>query len=227
MVVLNDPQYSVDLSSNLSNQKMFELEHCEGVRSKALPKINKRFLTIVGPGEDVKKGLRRWGFHGDIMVVNQVAGLFPENKPYHHLVTGHCEFIEPWVKLRRVSRGHITFNEFKTHTSGHFGSKIKKHKDYIDYVWNFKPSHGSSGGLAIFIGIALGYSKILLHGLPLKHGKKYYTIDPSHCSSKFYGEMFIMMMKNGMLPKFKNIIKSSCGDTMRFFGEPTTEWIDN
>lgn len=39
----------------------------------------------------------------------------------------------------------------------------------IDFVWGFNPGFGSSGGLAVFIALCLGFSRVYLAGVPLEN----------------------------------------------------------
>lgn len=211
----------MDLSENL-NKKHFEICSCTGIRSDKLPVI-KDFLTIVGSAECVRNDIGKYGYHGDIMVVNQVALYFPHKKPYQHLVTEHHEFIKPLSELRRMTVYFNGINDFKTHT---FGKQVKHNMSGVDYLWDFLPKHQSSGLLALFIGIALGYNKILLHGIPLDRTKRFHDLDPC-ISSKFYSEANERMLRNDFLLNYKDIVRSSSGNTMKFFGEPTEKWINS
>ncbi len=215
----------MDLSKNL-NKEHFDICSCIGVRSNKLPVIG-NFLTIIGSAECVKNDINRYGCHGDIMAVNHVALYFPHRKPYQHLVTEHGEFIKPISELRRKTVYFKGVNDFKTHTFYNSNyNKLSYDISCVDYIWNFFPKHMSSGILGLFIGIVLGYKKILLHGIPLDRTNRFHDIDVC-LNSKFYKETNQWLIQNSIIKNYKNIVRSSSGNTMEFFGEPTEEWINS
>ena len=212
-----------DLSNQVNKNKLFDFCHCQSINTGELPKKNSEFLTIIGSGEYVKQDIKKWGIHGDIMVVNFV-GLFYSLKPdFNHLVSFHCDVFEHIINLRNLA---IRSKPFVTHTFGNINTRIQKHINNINYVWYFKPEPRSSGLLALWIGQALGYRKILLLGIPLDNTGRFTDIFNDQDKNLYYEESSIILLQRIDPLKFDNV-RSASGNTAKIFGEPTWPWIQN
>jgi len=214
-MLIRVPNNSYDISNKVNKDKLFEFCNCISFNSKNLPERNSDFLTIIGGSENVKEDVKKWGIHGDIITVN-FAGLFL-NRNYDHLVSFHADVFKFIIDLRKLS---ITKKKFYTHTNGSINSRIIDNKDFISYIWSFIPKPKSSGLLALWIGLALGYKKILLHGIPLDNSGRFTDIENDENRNLYYENC----SKNIDFTKFTNV-RSSSGNTLKIFGEPTWSWI--
>ena len=207
--LIGSPRAFSDYVVKVNKDRFFQTCSCVSFNSKDLPKRNSDFLTIVGGSDNVKNDVKKWGIHGDIVTVN-FSGLFL-NRDYDHLASFHCDLFKHLINLRKLA---ITKKKFYTH------SRITENRDFVNYIWSFVPKPKSSGLLALWIGIALGYKKILLHGIPLDNSGRFTDIENDETRNLYYEEC----SKNIDFSKFINV-RSSSGNSLKIFGEPTWNWI--
>jgi len=183
---------------------------------------NSDFLTVLGTAECVKDDVAKWGIHGDVAVVNDM-GFYA--KRFNHLVSVHAQ-IFPLIKAYRENfRSYEKFG-YQTHTAFHGDVGLPEDSQRTaDYHWRFRPIFRSSGLLAVWIGIILGYKGILTLGVPLAHTNHFYDITGESHVIKNY-ENFLVRIKGAVdLIVLKNV-RAASGPFSEFVGEPTKEWID-
>ena len=153
-------------------------------------------LLIVGKGETWRDDLARFlamGVPHDVLGVNQAA-LWLDPAP-KHAFSYHPDIMDE-VKRQRP--------EIVTHAARPSGG--------VDHVWRI---HGETGGSSSYLACRvaldfLGYSKIVLAGVPL---------------SGQYLHDFFQQWINGV-GYLSGRVKSFSGATYSLLGEPTTEWLN-
>lgn len=195
---------------------------CESYSSKykKLPVRTSDHLTVIGSGVCLIESIKKMGYIGDIMSVNVASFFFPENRPYQHIVSYRYELFELSEKIRIWFR-----QKHKCISHSYTSEDIKYYKNKADYFWNIKPMPQSSGFLACTIGVILGYKKIILHGIPMDDTMRFHeTISNSKTN---YDEIVKEMDQSPYLHinKFKDIVKSCSGVTMKILGYPDKEWL--
>lgn len=148
-----------------------------GLRNNQFPKeYFRKFggdLFIVGSGRCVWDDLEKIGRcpRGDVMTLNDITMHFPYE--VKHAYSNHYDQLEKWIGARR-----LTYN-----------IDILKHS-YMNYPgvvkWPF-PGNGTSALNAVFVGLALGYDKITLCGIPLDNSGHYF--DPPWKETNFEKEV--------------------------------------
>lgn len=147
------------------------------------------------------------GFDGSAMAVNDVGMYF--DKPINHWVSVHAGFLCFWAALRKGHRN----DQFSTHTNESFPG--------IDMAWDIQPTGWTSGMFAAQVGVALGYDKIVLCGLPQDDTGRF--CDPPWAGG---GEHADKNSKKGFrtiveqTPELKARVRSMSGWTKEVFGEP-------
>lgn len=187
------------------------------------PKRDSDFLTILGTSESLKDDIQSYGIYGDIAVVNDCGFYYPNFK---HLISIHGALL-PLIKQYRLLYRQYENNDFYTHTAiySDAGFPIEQ-QNKADYIWKFRPLYRSSGLFAIWVGIALGYKTILVHGINLDPRNHFYDIEQSKVFKQF--DKLFNQVNNDLLI---NLIKSSnvrvsSGRFSEIIGKPTKKWIN-
>lgn len=130
-------------------------------------------LLIVGGGRCVWEDLERLGpVDYDIMCVNEVGLRFPGR--IEHWFTNHGEQFPYLISLRNMGQTGRTWGPKYTHTM-----MDCPHSQKADFVWPL-PIRGNSGLGAILVGLALGYRKIHVAGVPLDDSGHFYDPPEGH-----------------------------------------------
>ena len=74
------------------------------------------------------------------------------------------------------------------------------------------------------IGLALGYNKIILAGVPLD-GSGHFFDPPDKETKQFSGQNIDLEWKWANDKYIKGRVKSLSGRTKEWFGEPTEDWL--
>lgn len=121
---------------------------------------------VIGGGRCVWDDLERFkdeAFEGTRMCVNDI-GMHYDRK-VDHWVTLHPEWMINWMEYRV---NHVA--------SG--GQKPLVHSDKVhhavDVTWKVQTSGGTSGLLAVLVGILMGYDPIFLAGVPMDNTGHYF-----------------------------------------------------
>ena len=182
-----------------------------GVSENQFPKIRGSGPLIVGGGrcvwEDFNKLGRKWD--GDVLTVNDITMHFPLR--VKHAYSNDKFMLPRWVSARRP-RYRINFEE-----------SINLHScNEAKYQWPF-PGHGSSGLNACYVGVGMGYSSIILIGIPLDNSGHYF--DPPWVQTNFerevpQGRVTGVRYWENAVKIFDGKVKSMSGRTRELFGEP-------
>lgn len=146
----------------------------------------------------------------------------------HHAVSLHPEEPPLWKQLRWTngcdSGGHIythshRFPSHIKHPNGEF-----KAEHGLDFIWVLEGGRGGSSGLfACMVGLALGYDKIILAGIPID-GTGHFFDPPGKVVNQFLGQNIKEEWDNANLNYFKGRVKSMSGRTKEWLGYPPEEW---
>lgn len=149
---------------------------------------------------------------GEIMAVNDVGQHVHDR--VRHWVTLHAEYMPGWMAFRR---GHLygSGDQPMTHSN--------KAKPGVDVVWPMGQLGGTSGLYACFVGLLLGYSEIVLAGIPMTGSGHYF--DPPWYGSEFQDKPNAMVWKWAALNVFEGKVKSLSGLTKKWLGEPVMHEI--
>ncbi len=134
----------------------------------------------------------------------------------HHGVSMHPEEPNLWRSLRPYYQGeesHVTTHGYRKHE--------KMGLSECDYVWgNIEGAGGGTSGiLAVMIGLALGYDEIILAGVPLDNDGHFY--DPPSLKLNIFNSDFLKMeWTNTANNYFQGRVKSMSGWTREFLGAP-------
>lgn len=184
-----------------------------GISQNSLPKLKKYFegkLLIVGGGRCVWDDLQRISVNNyDIMCMNDIIMHLPYR--INHVYSNDDKMLTNWVAARRP-RYKKDFEENILKHTCQTGNCI---------VWPF-PGHGSSGLNACYTGLALGYTEIVLAGVPLDDSGHYF--DPPWVKTNFVKEVGmrdgeIKFWANAKRNIFNGKVRSLSGRTKELLGD--------
>jgi hypothetical protein len=176
----------------------------------------KKKLLIACTGRDVWRDIQKFDYSDmDIMCVKDTIIHFPD--PIHHAFSQHADQLVHFVEIRKMRNPSTRrqTNEIMAHTSS--DSKYPS-----IHAWNL-PGHGTSSLGAVYVGLALGYCRIVLAGCPLDDMGHYY--DPEGVKTFFIkripdrnkGPRF---WEHAAAHVFKGKVKSLSGRTRELLGAP-------
>lgn len=196
-----------------------------GISENQFPSINFTRLTdnllIIGSGRCVWNDLIKVNqtLDWDVCCINDIIMHYPGY--ITHAYSNDHHTLNKWVDARRP-RYRMDFKE-----------NILKHTCQVGrndhFVWPF-PGHGTSALNACYLGIALGYSNIVLAGVPLDNSGHYF--DPPWCVTNFINEVperdgELRYWKDAKENIFNGKIKSLSGRTAELLGCPDGIQIEN
>lgn len=165
-------------------------------------------LLILGGGANVWQDfakVRPW--KGEIMAVNDVGQYLHE--PLRHWVTLHPEFMPGWRYFRErhlYSAGYsLTCHSSKMVTG-------------IDIAWSIQNLGGSSGLYAAFIALLLGYTEIVLAGVPMDNTQHFF--DPPWYGHDLGDRANEIVWREAQTNYFAGRVKSLSGRTREWLGAP-------
>jgi len=127
-------------------------------------------LIIVGSGWNVWDDLS-CGHHGDVMCINDIGMHYP--REFEHWYSNHHNQLVTWLEARR-----FRYKDKAPELHSCQGAPQFKHgKPRNHWPW---PGHGTSGLNAVYTGIALGYERIVLAGVPLDDKGHYFDPPEGH-----------------------------------------------
>jgi hypothetical protein len=188
---------------------------------KFKPKPEKDVLLIIGDGKNVLEDIGNWYDIGegiveyDTMCVNYSAMICPHD--FEHFAAGDSHMNDMQAMARSV------------------GEKVVKHAWNpravmfdIRWVRNGRGGwNGTSGNLAMKIGLAFDYTRIVLAGCPMDNSGNWYSSqipEDDEKSNKDHRHHLWKWMEISLRP-IGRFIKSMSGNTRDLFGEPTREWL--
>jgi hypothetical protein len=99
-----------------------------------------------------------------------------------------------------------------------------KQGEEVDELFNIPGFDCSDSGLmATVIGLKMGYTKIVLCGMPIDNSPKFYSPSQEH----ILGATNIQKIWEKEISLFNGRVRSFSGNTLKMLGEPTEEWILN
>jgi hypothetical protein len=152
--------------------------------------------------------VRPW--KGEIMVVNDI-GMHLHDR-VRHWVTLHAEYMPGWMAYRR---GHLYGSGDQPMTHSH------KVKPGVDVVWPMGQLGGTSGLYACFVGLMLGYTEIVLAGVPMTGSGHYF--DAPWYGSQFEDRANEIVWKWAVANAFEGKVKSLSGLTKQWCGAPVLD----
>jgi len=163
--------------------------------------------------EDLDKAYSLVSKKAIVMGVND----FSFQAPYelHHAVSLHKEML-PAVKKIRPLRNLCAFTTH-AHQPG----------EGIDNVWSIPNIGGTSSLFAVKVCMMMGFTKIMLCGVPLDKSGHYYD-PPERLQITNYDGVEQDHVWNGFWTNSKiaqRTVRSFSGRTKKLFGEPTIEWL--
>ena len=120
--------------------------------------------------------------------------------------------------------GHGYGTGAHVHTHSFASPSSVRHRE-IDLFWDISFPGGTSGMFGCYIGLAMGYSKIILAGIPMDGTGHFFdppwvgTVELTQDAEKIVWTQ----AANGL---FRGRVKSMSGNTRKWLGEPTEDWIN-
>lgn len=142
----------------------------------------------------------------------------------HHGISLHPEEPPLWRQLRwtnQCEESHvITHSHRLPENNDNLPPYEFKTRHGLDYLWEIEGGRGGSSGLfAAMIGLALGYDKIILAGVPID-GTGHFFDPPGKVVNQFLGTNIKEEWDNANRNYFKGRVKSLSGRTREWLGEP-------
>jgi hypothetical protein len=158
------------------------------------------------------------GNHASVIAVNNM--ILHWKGRVHHGVSMHPEEPGLWRALRRYYQGE----ESHVHTHG-YRKHNKTELQEVDYVWDIpRAKGGTSSLLAVYIGLALGFSRIVLCGVPMDGTGHFY--DAPNAEVKVFGSDFLKTeWMRSIREDFQGRVRSVSGRTKTWLGEPDAAWL--
>jgi len=188
-----------------------------------IPAVAKTYeggLLIVGGGkcvwDDYFAAMELIQAEWPIMCVNDIAYQF-KVRPITHAVSVHPKLLPP-VNIIRHEKSmleHVT-----THSHVHHPG--------VSYEWPIENVGGTSGLFAVKVAIVMGYTKILLCGIPMD-GTGHYFDPPdakANHTDSFDGMGQLQPWHDAARSKYvQERVRSMSGRTASVLGKPTKEWV--
>lgn len=161
-------------------------------------------LLIIGSGRCIWDDLAKvdYSIDWEVMCVNDIIMHYPGD--IHHAYSNDNKTLPKWVAARRP-RYAI---EYRTPIM-HSCNKLEQ-----GFTWPF-PGHGTSGLGAIYVGLALGYTDIVLCGIPMDGSGHYF--DPKTRSTNYNSGLRYW---RAAIPVFNGAVHSMSGNTRDLLGAP-------
>lgn len=178
-----------------------------GINPAQFPKFQKCSgrLLIVATGrcvwDDVEKAE-----YDEVMCVNDMIMHFPGK--VNHIYSNDHHYLNYWAQARRPTY------------PGGFLKHTCQVGESTQLIWPW-PGHGTSSLNAVYTGLALGYDKIILAGIPLDDSGHYF--DPPWVKSNFTNEVSdkdsgLHYWSNAKKQVFEGKVSSLSGRTKKLLG---------
>jgi len=171
------------------------------------------FLVVVGCAECVWDDISSVSFNGkDVLVLSDMGMFFPGT--ITHWASCHPNIIVGGKLVRDQRRYH---EDFLSHIPDYAAPKIG------DVTWTIPKLAGTSGMFGTLIGIGLGYTKIILAGIPLNRSGHFWN---PKIKVKFDKSGIRLSWQQISQKIFNNKVRSLSGWTRELLGSPTEEWLN-
>jgi len=186
-------------------------------------KPEKDVLLIIGDGRNVLDDIRSWYNLAagivpyDTMCVNYSAMICPHK--FEHYAAGDSHMLDMQAVARSLPA------------------------DVVKHAWNPRAVmfdirwirngrggwNGTSGNLALKIGLAFDYTRIVLAGCPMDNSGNWYsnTIPQEDVKSNKDHRHHLWKWMEISLRPIGRFVRSLSGNTRDLFGEPTREWLNH
>lgn len=146
----------------------------------------------------------------------------------HHAVSLHPEEPPLWRQLRWTNQCEPSYVHTHSHRLPENNDNLPpyefKTRHGLDYIWVIEGGRGGSSGLfAAMVGLALGYDRIILAGVPID-GSRHFFDPPDKKVRQFLGGNIQEEWFNARDKYFKGRVKSMSGRTMEWLGYPPEDW---
>jgi hypothetical protein len=166
----------------------------------------------------VWEDIRKLPAHSGVIAVNDVGAYYRHK--VNHWVSYHDRCLMPLREVRRSRQR----NDPMLHA--HFledanGTDVQKDVFY----WNLTYQYSTSGILAVLIGLALGYDRLILAGMPADNTPDFWQ-DPSVWNSqgtKVRHKLWGIVIDR--LPDVQKRVRSMSGYTRKWLGAPDDKWL--
>jgi len=166
-------------------------------------------LLIMGGAECVRADLAKVDsdWRGQRMAVNDIGAHY--RGTLDHWATLHPAYLAGWLTYRH---GH-------NHGSGgHVFTHSREAAEGVQFVWQLQQDGGTSGLFACFVGLLLGYSNIVLAGIPCDDTPHYF--DPQPTGGKLAAESAPELWFWARDHVFQGRVTSLSGKTRDWLGAP-------
>ena len=179
-------------------------------------KVKTKTLIVAATGHTLWSDLREAPTDGaDVLAIKDAIVHYPD--PVHHGFSQHADQLLHFIEIRKMRNPSVRrqANEIMAHTSND--------RQYPGvHAWNL-PGHGTSSLGAVYVGLALGYGRIVLCGCPLDDGGHYY--DPPWVKTHFVKRIPDRSAgprhwEHAAKCVFKGRVKSMSGRTRELLGAP-------
>lgn len=145
-----------------------------------------------------------------------------------HGVSLHPEEPPLWRQLRWTNGCEPSYVHTHSHRLPENNNNIPPYefKTYhgLDYLWVLEGGRGGSSGLfACMIGLALGYGRVVLAGIPLDGGGHFFD-PPGKETKQFASTTMEMEWDNAAIKYFHGRVRSLSGRTREWLGDGA-EWV--
>lgn len=168
-------------------------------------------LLIIGGGRCVWDDLARFNdkaFGGTRMAINDIGQHYMGH--IDHWATLHPEYMHGWLHYRQT---HVM--------SGDRPPLVHSDKAHhaVDYAWSLQTSGGTSGLLAVWVGILMGFDPITIAGVPMD-GSGHYFDPPDYSKTDFHQAHIRASWDWAATEIFDGRVKSMSGWTAKLLGTP-------
>lgn len=171
-------------------------------------------LLVIGGAACVWDDLRRYDSrHGsqDRMAINDITLYYPGR--LNHGVGLHTDKVHIWSFNQRQEGARKQWPPILTHS--HLAGVG------VDTVWPLRRDGGTSGLFGTFIGLLIGYERIVLAGIPCDGSPRFF--DPPWAQHNLFGIASVQeewTRVRDAVPLFKERVRSLSGNTAKWLGEP-------
>jgi len=187
--------------------------------SKLRPKPLRDVLLVAGDAMGVFDDIEAFyafGVPHDTMLINYIASVWTE--PFEHYVAGDSHEADMQGVARKLPKGVLKHCWNPT-----------SHGFDVRWVRTSNPGwNGTTANLAVKVGLALDYTRIILAGVPMDstgNWYKPYIPDNDIKQTKNHENHLWKWSEISCRPQGR-FIRSMSGNTKDLFGEPDREWLN-